>query len=146
MRRYADHSTVSFGDINLSEESIRGNHQPGAGGWPTIRYFNKATGYEGAGYVKKTGKSVCDELGDDEYMEEYIMEAAGLSACSAFTGEGCTEKEKEFIAKWTSQEKSSLISEQRRLNGMDTKRLKSDLAKWLKQRKAIVKQLLERDL
>eukprot|EP01050_Picozoa_sp_SAG11_P058854 SAG11_NODE_37811_length_255_cov_0.660256_1_plen_39_part_10 len=28
----------------------------GAGGWPTIRYFNKETGYDGKPYPKKTDK------------------------------------------------------------------------------------------
>jgi hypothetical protein len=129
--------------VNLSEESIRGNHQPGAGGWPTIRYFNKQTGYEGANYVKKTSKSMCDELGDDEMMEEYVREAAGISSCDAHSGEGCCEKENEFILKWKTQDPSSLTKEQARLNGMNTQKLKPDLAKWLKQRKAIIKQLLE---
>jgi hypothetical protein len=129
--------------VNLSEESIRGNHQPGAGGWPTIRYFNKQTGYEGANYVKKTSKSMCDELGDESYMEEYVMEAAGLSSCDSLSGAGCSEKELEFISKWKSQDQSSLNKEQARLNGMNPQKLKPDLAKWLKQRKTIIKQLLE---
>ena len=54
MQTYGKHPSVSFGDVNLSEEQIRGNHNPGAGGWPTIRYFNKGTGYDGAPYAKKT--------------------------------------------------------------------------------------------
>ena len=63
---FSSNNDVSFGDINLSEQQIRGNHNPGAGGWPTIKYFNKETGYEGATYNKKTDKSMCDELGDYE--------------------------------------------------------------------------------
>ena len=53
---------MSFGDVNLSEEPIRGGHNPGAGGWPTIRYFNAETGLAGASYVKKTDDAMC-ELG-----------------------------------------------------------------------------------
>jgi hypothetical protein len=128
--------------VNLAEESIRGNHQPGAGGWPTIRYFNKVTGYEGASYVKKTSKSVCDELGQDSYMEEFVIEAASLHLCSTQSGDGCSEKEQEFISKWISQDSSSLLKEASRLNGMDAQKLKPGLAMWLKQRKAIIKQLL----
>ena len=36
---------------------------PGAGGWPTIRYYNKETGILGKSYEKKTDASMCDELG-----------------------------------------------------------------------------------
>lgn len=128
--------------MNLAEQNIRGNHQPGSGGWPTIRYFNKQTGYEGANYVKKTSKAMCDELGDESMLEDYIVDAAGLSLCALDSGEGCTDKEIEFISKWKNQDLSSLIKEQHRLNGMNAQKLKPDLAKWLKQRKAIIKQLL----
>jgi hypothetical protein len=55
---------VAFADVNLSEEQIRDAADgsplsPGAGGWPTVRYFNKATGVAGAPYVmKQAGKKV----------------------------------------------------------------------------------------
>lgn len=128
--------------MNLADENIRGNHQPGAGGWPTIRYFNKQTGYNGANYIKKTSKAMCDELGDESYLEDYVMDAAGLSTCDVSTGDGCSEKEKDYTSKWSSHDSSSLLKEQQRLNGMNIQKLKVDLAKWLKQRKAIIKQLL----
>lgn len=97
----ANNSQVVFGDINLSEQPIRGNYNPGAGGWPTIRYFNQRTGcasqtparvtvgprrtlrellpplggrYEGAPYTKKTDGAMCDELGKESYMQAYVEE------------------------------------------------------------------------
>jgi hypothetical protein len=33
VRKYAGSDLVSFGDVDLSEESIRGIHTPGFGGW-----------------------------------------------------------------------------------------------------------------
>jgi hypothetical protein len=50
-----------------------------AGGWPTIRYFNKETGLEGASYEQKTSKSMCDELGNEDNMIAYVEDAAGIS-------------------------------------------------------------------
>ena len=44
-------------------------------GWPTVRYFNQATGYDGAPYEKKTQKAVCDELGDLDTMREAVETA-----------------------------------------------------------------------
>lgn len=41
---------------------------PGSGGWPTVRYFNKETGYGGKAYPKKTDKAMCDELGPKEKL------------------------------------------------------------------------------
>ena len=65
---------------NLSEEQVRGNHNPGAGGWPTIKYFNEETGVEGKAYTKKTSGAMCDELGNEEYMNAYVEEA-GNTVC-----------------------------------------------------------------
>ncbi len=50
-----------------------GKFGAGQGGWPTVRYFNTATGYDGAPYQKKTSKSMCDELGDMTYMRAYVQ-------------------------------------------------------------------------
>ncbi len=44
MKEFANDNNVAFGDVNLAEDQIRGNHNPGAGGWPTIKYFNQETG------------------------------------------------------------------------------------------------------
>ena len=73
-----------FGDVNLAEERVTSCHgaqqRPGAGGWPTIRYFNKATGYGGAPYKRKLKHGgVCDELLQEKYMTAYIEEAAKAS-------------------------------------------------------------------
>ena len=64
----------------MSEDRIIGHHSPGKGGWPTIRYFNKETGYEGASYTKKTTQAMCSELGQEKYMDAYVREAAGLGS------------------------------------------------------------------
>lgn len=82
---------MAFGDVNLSEEPIR-DYQPGAGGWPTIRYFNWATGYQGKPYTKKTGRAMCEELGDSKYMTEYILEAGLTSTCYIDVPSTCNEK------------------------------------------------------
>lgn len=69
---------MAFGDVNLSKDQIRECHgtpqNPGQGGWPTIRYFNKDTGYGGKPYAKKTQKAMCDELGDKKNMQAYVEE------------------------------------------------------------------------
>lgn len=99
MVKFANNPAVAFGDINLSQEQIRGDHNPGAGGWPTVRYFNKQTGYGGAAYKQKTSKRMCEELGDDEFMEGFVLEYGGTSLCSVATEEGCSEKEAAYITK-----------------------------------------------
>jgi hypothetical protein len=75
---------------------------PGAGGWPTIRYFNAETGYDGKPYTQKTSKSMCDELGDMEYMRAYITDKA-VPPCpvSNPASEYCSDRERAFIAVWS---------------------------------------------
>lgn len=56
-----------------------GAQNPGKGGWPTIRYYNKKTGHDGEAYVKKTQKSMCDELGGKasshpDAMEDFVVD------------------------------------------------------------------------
>lgn len=142
MKAYAGNDDVSFGDVNLSEDPIRGApHNPGAGGWPTIRYFNKETGIDGANYDKKTSKSMCDELGDEEMMHDYIEEAGGTSLCSVSDGSGCDDKEKGYIEKMKAKAAEDVTAQLRRLEGMEGETMKPDLKKWLQKRKKILKSL-----
>ena len=43
VKKFADNEDVRFGDSNLADGGSRGGDgaSPGAGGWPTIRYYNK---------------------------------------------------------------------------------------------------------
>jgi len=90
---------VAFADINLSEERIVGTYSPGAGGWPTIRYFNRETGYDGAPYEQKTTDAMCTELGPNKpYLQDYIESAGSTELCSATELSGCTAEEAEWFA------------------------------------------------
>lgn len=140
MKRFANNEDVAFGDINLRDAQIRGNHNPGAGGWPTIKYFNKETGYEGKPYPKKTSKSMCDELGDEKYMQAYVEEMGQTSLCSAKTKKGCSEKEAKFVDTWTAKSAADVDAQVKRLEGMAAKPMAAKLKEWLGQRLAILKQ------
>jgi hypothetical protein len=77
---FRNNDDVAFGDVNLSKSPVRGTHNPGQGGWPTIKYFNKETGYAGAHYTKKTSMAVCDELGPKHsYLQQFVEEAGRTS-------------------------------------------------------------------
>jgi len=82
VRVFAGNDDVSFADLNLGDERDfnRGPpHNIGRMGWPTMRYFNKETGIEGADYVKKTTTAICEELGDVKMMTEYVVDYAKTS-------------------------------------------------------------------
>lgn len=128
-------------DVNLSEEQITEGHNPGNGGWPTIRYFNKETGIEGGSYERKTDKHLCDELGDEETMKAYVEEYGNTSLCSVVTAKGCNERQISYIEKMKA-DSSRVNAELTRLQKMEASSMKPELLAWLKQRKAILKQLL----
>lgn len=137
---------MAFGDVNLQEAQIRGKYSgsPGAGGWPTIRAYNQDTGYDGvfAGDWKDANKldgAMCDVFGNEENMQAYVEELGKTSLCKAIDGAGCSEKEKEFISKWTGND--GVAAQLARLQGMSSGKMKPGLKKWLSQRIAILKQL-----
>jgi len=144
VQAFANNSMVTFGDVNLQQASIGGPYQAGAGGWPTVRYFNKETGDNGAPYKKKTPKAMCDELGDDKYMSEYVTEAGSTSTCTLADESTCTEKELGFAAKWTDKSAAELEAQTSRLRGMSAGSMKPELRAWLGQRLNVLVQLSEK--
>jgi len=84
---------------------------------------------------------MCDELGDEEYMEAYVMEQGGVFPCSVEDGEGCNEKEKKYLNKWKAKSAADVESQLIRLGGMQAGKMKASLMKWIKQRIGILRQL-----
>jgi len=80
VKKFANNPDVVFGDINLRDGAVRsgpngGDLGAGRGGWPTVRYFNKETGYDGAEYKKVTSDAMCTELGPGKpHLQNYIEE------------------------------------------------------------------------
>lgn len=143
---FAENSAVEFADISLSDGGPRGGEgaSPGAGGWPTIRYYNKETGTLGKSYEKKTEMAMCSELGPEGkvYMQQYVEEAGKTSLCSVTPPyAGCGEKSVTFIEKMTAAGADKIAAEAERLNGMADKPMKEDQKAWLSTRLAILKQL-----
>lgn len=136
---------TSIGDINLSKDQIRGNHNPGAGGWPTIKYFNKKTGYDGAPYIQKTKSAICDELGDFGNMETYVMDAGDTSLCNIETKKGCSEKEMKYSEEWSVKPSEEVVSQLDRLAKTNTDKMKAPLAQWFRQRVGVLKQISKRN-
>jgi len=141
---------VVFGDVALSKNQVRQVHGvdqgAGAGGWPTIRYFNQGTGYGGSAYPKKTSQAMCDELGPKtEYMQQYVEEQGGTSLCNVNkTEKGCNDKQKEFISKWADKPLEEVQKQLTRLKGMAETQgssMKPEALTWAKQRLSIFKQL-----
>lgn len=148
IQAFAANDEISFGDVNLAEEStLRGPpHNPGKGGWPTIRYFNQETGLEGGSYVQKEQVAICDELGSVENMIAYIEDYGSTFLCSVVDGQGCDERSSKYISKMKEQGRDKIVSQLNRLEGMDEKAMTAELSNWLTMRKKILKQLIALDV
>ena len=142
MKKYAKVPGVAFGDVNLSEQQVREyegeNQSPGAGGWPTVRYFNKDCP-KGCPYEKKTGDAMCTELGNDKYMEAYVEEAGGVSLCSKASTEACDERSLKYLNKWDGKSAEDVTKEIERLGKVTSGKSKPELAEWAAKRLSILK-------
>lgn len=151
MKKFAANPDVAFGDVNLRDGAVRTSagvpQNPGAGGWPTIRYYNKDTGYGGAAYEKKTGMPMCEELGPkNDYMQKYVEEAGQTSLCSVGEGNpGCSEREAGYITKARGKTVEQRAKQLTRLQGMSGKKMAPKAQAWISQRIAILKQLTAED-
>jgi len=148
VREFAGQSNVVFGDVNLSEAPGTGSRwSPGSGGWPTIRYFNAETGYEGAKYIQKTSSSMCDELGNINNMRAYVNDKASKPCLISDPSKDCSDQERAFISTWSAKPAADVEKEHVRLQKIlaaDSKTAAAQV-KWMKQRAAILKQLASGD-
>ncbi len=150
MKKFGSNPDAVFGDVNLSEEQVRTIHgepqNPGQGGWPTLRYFNKETGYGGSKYAQKTSKRICEEMKDPAFVEAWVKEQAKTSLCSIADGNpGCSEREVGYITKAASKSAEDRVKQLRRLNGMSGKKMAPAAKDWISQRVAILKQMVSAD-
>jgi len=138
---FGNNSDVVFGDVNLQEASIRGPpHNPGSGGWPTIRYFNKETGVDGGTYEKVTEKPMCQELLDRHNMVNYIEGYGGTSLCDVNTKTNCNERELSFLEKYA-EDSTKQETELQRLESMSNDAMSPTSEEWILRRLRILQKL-----
>ena len=103
MEHYKNDEGVVFGDVNLREgrvtQSRDGTPQnPGAGGWPTLRYYNADTGPGGAPVERITNQKICDEFKIPQRMIDSVT--TSRKVCDAVTKKGCDDDESAYLDKW----------------------------------------------
>jgi hypothetical protein len=143
-RLFQGNEDVAFGDVLLKEApGFRGEpHNPGKGGWPTIRYFNEKTGSDGGSYVKLTDESMCTELGDRMKMIDYV-ESYGNTVLCGLDGANCNEQELEYLEKYKEKSIIDIRDQMDRLETMLAKPMKDKLRLWGYRRMRILNRLLE---
>jgi hypothetical protein len=143
-RMFEGNPDVAFADINLSKSPmIKGDElgNPGSGGWPTIRYFNKKTGQFGDAYNKVTDLPMCQELGDRMKMIDYVEDYGNTVLCG-LDGKNCNEKEAGYVEKWKVKPMDEVESQLTRLEEMTSKPMKDDIFEWAVRRLRILKKII----
>ena len=107
MEHYKDDAGVVFGDVNLREgrvtQSRDGTPQnPGAGGWPTLRYYNADT-WKSRRRARRADRSsgskkICDEFKIPQRMIDAVT--TSRKVCDAVTKAGCDEDEVQYLDAW----------------------------------------------
>lgn len=124
VKDFDGNTDVVFGDVMFEHyrvEEIGGEPvNGGEGGWPTIRHYNKKTGYGGQAYRKRTELDMCDELGSENpYMLMYVESKGRTSLCKIEDqANSCTEQQAKLIRKWSDKPKEELQKQIDRLKGM----------------------------
>jgi hypothetical protein len=143
---FAGNHHVAFGDVNLSQDPVRRNYSPGAGGWPTVRRFDAASGLDGVPYEKQTSMSMCDELGPDHsYLHDWVAEYA--QPCSVLDESGCDERQLQYLHKQKNNDAGQWKQQLERLEKLEAggNSMKADLLQWIRQRKKILQTLMQQD-
>jgi hypothetical protein len=87
---------------------------------------------------------MCDELGDEQFMEDYVTSAGKTSLCDIDTRAGCSDKESAFVDKWSDKDSTAVEKELARLQGIKAGKMKPDAMKWTSQRAAVLTQLAKK--
>jgi len=127
---YASSSSVVIADVDCTvEQDLCGKYD--VKGYPTIKYFTAETDPKGADF--QGGR-------DYDGLKKFVVDTLEVK-CSYEDDAGCSDKEKEFMAKWKGKDKADAAAQLERLNKMVSGTMAPDLKKWVSQRINILKQL-----
>lgn len=128
---YSSSSSVVIADVDCTVETDVCSKY-GVKGYPTIKYFKDGAS-EGEDY--SGGR-------DFDSLQKFVKDTLEVQ-CDISDQEGCTEKEKDFIAKIKGRGQEYFQKQKTRLEGMSKKSMKAELKQWVVQRLNIFKQLVE---
>lgn len=127
---------VVVGDVDCTVEKDL-CQEYGVQGYPTIKYFKADSDPKGDSY---SGGRDLDAL--RTFTEENLGSSAG---CDAATGEACDERETKFLEAMKGKGADAIQKQFDRLKGMASKKMAPELAKWVRARIGILKQLVSQD-
>lgn len=124
---FADDASVLIGDADCTASGKELCNDNGVKGYPTIKYFDAEGAHDYSG-----GRDF-DTL--KKFVEDNLQ-----AKCFVDDQEGCSEKEKKYIAKMEAKGGDAVAKQITRLEGMKKSSMKPALKQWLNQRLAILKQ------
>jgi len=127
---YSSSSSVVVADVDCTQETDLCSKY-GVKGYPTIKYW-KDGATEGEDY--SGGR-------DFDSLAKFTKDTLEVQ-CQVADQEGCTDKEKNFIAKVQPKGQEYFTKQLTRLEGMSKKSMKAELKQWVVQRLNIFKQLV----
>jgi len=128
---YESSSSVVIADVDCTVETEVCSKY-GVKGYPTIKYYKDGS-TDGEDY--SGGR-------DFDSLQTFVKDTLEVQ-CDIDDQEGCTEKEKDFIAKIKPKGQEYFQKQKTRLEGMAKKAMKAELKQWVVQRLNIFKQLVD---
>ena len=99
-------------------------------GYPTIKYF-----LDGQEEKYSGGR-------DYEQLKQFVVDTLEPK-CSVEEQDGCTQREKDYIAKMQAKGAEDIAKQLKRMEGMQSKSMKPDLKAWVNARLRLLTQMSE---
>jgi len=129
---FASSTSVVVGDADCTASGQSLCSDFGVQGYPTIKTF-KQDGDMKKGEDYSGGR-------DFDSMKKHVLDNLEVK-CDVAVPDGCTEKEKKFLAKFKAKSADDIAKQKTRLEGMKGKKMEAALKGWLLQRLNILTQL-----
>lgn len=127
---YEGHPSVLIADVDCTADGQSLCQAKGVSGYPTIKYY--VDGEENA----YQGSREYDGL--KAFVEENLE-----PKCSVEEQDGCTQREKDYIAKMQAKGAADIAKQLARMEGMQNKSMKPELKAWVKTRLRLLTQMSE---
>eukprot|EP00750_Incisomonas_marina_P029299 INCI7113.1.p4 GENE.INCI7113.1~~INCI7113.1.p4 ORF type:complete len:139 (-),score=33.63 INCI7113.1:1422-1838(-) len=127
---YEGHPSVLIADVDCTADGQSLCQAQGVSGYPTIKYFveGKEEKYQG-------GR-------DYDALKAFVVDTLEPK-CSVEEQDGCTQREKDYIAKMQGKGAEDIAKQLKRMEGMQAKPMKPELKAWVMTRLRLLTQLSE---
>lgn len=127
---YEGHPSVLIADVDCTAGGQSLCQAKGVSGYPTIKYF-----LDGQEEKYSGGR-------DYEQLKQFVVDTLEPK-CSVEEQDGCTQREKDYIAKMQAKGAEDIAKQLKRMEGMQSKSMKPELKAWVNARLRLLTQMSE---